>query len=91
MYLKKPFSDIQYAAPSTSTAAFLPINPQFVPTCWNEKVKGAPTNLMIKRDVSVQILVASLPLIAPTILVPSASLCVPAVFVAVGVQDVNDS
>ncbi len=39
-YLKKPFSDIQYAAPSTSTHAFCPTNPQLVPTCANANVNG---------------------------------------------------
>ena len=36
------------------TAAFLPNNPQLVPTCSKEKVKGAPTNLIKNNAVSVQ-------------------------------------
>ena len=55
VYLKKPFSDIQYAAPSTSTAAFIPINPQLVPTCSKANVKGAPTKRIVNIEVSVQI------------------------------------
>jgi len=39
-YLKKPFSENQYAAPSTSTTAFLPASPQLVPACTKANVKG---------------------------------------------------
>ena len=53
-YLKKPFSDIQYAEPSTSTHAFCPTNPQFVPTCEKANVNGDPTNLCVNKAVSVQ-------------------------------------
>ena len=43
------------ALKSISTTAFCPINPQLVPTCWNEKVNGGPTNFIINKAVSVQI------------------------------------
>jgi len=85
VYLKKPLSDIQYAAPSTSTAAFLPINPQLVPTCSKANVKGVPTKRMVNKAVSVQTYNAFLPSLAPMIRDPAASLCVPALFSAVGV------
>ena len=52
-YLKKPFSDIQYAAPSTSTHAFCPASPQLVPTCAKAKVKGWPTKRWVNNAVSV--------------------------------------
>ena len=53
-YLKKPFSENQYAAPSTSTAAFCPINPQLVPTCVKPKVNGGPIKRIVNKAVSVQ-------------------------------------
>ena len=83
--------DIQYATPSISQQAFCPINPQLVPTCSKPNVKGAPTNFIVYNALSVQIKIFSLPLRAPTILVPSWSLCEPAVLIAVGVYSFSPS
>ena len=82
---KKPFGDIQYATPSISTAAFLPINPQLVPTCSKPNVNGAPTNFMVYNALSVQTRIASFAFNAPIIFVPSCNLCDPAVLIAVTV------
>jgi len=61
------------------TAAFLPINPQLVPTCSKPNVKGAPTNFIVYNALSVHTRIFSFAFKAPIIFVPSCSLCVPAV------------
>ena len=80
-----PLNNRASTTTSISIAAFLPISPQFVPTCSKPNVNGAPTNFIAYNALSVHTRIFSFATNAPIIFVPSCNLCVPAVFVASGV------